>query len=68
MFFGGSEMEIVTGYKDDDKLRESFASLAQRTFGLDLLRWYDNGFWQNDYIPYSVILQAESEACKHDFV
>ncbi len=48
-------MEIVTGYRVDDKLRNSLGDLAQRTFGIDLCGWYDKGFWQNDYIPYSVI-------------
>ena len=48
-------MEIVTGYRVDDKLRKSLGDLAKRTFGIDLCGWYDNGFWQNDYIPYSVI-------------
>ena len=48
-------MEIVTGYRVDDKLRKSLGDLAKRTFGVDLCGWYDNGFWQNDYIPYSVI-------------
>ena len=48
-------MEIATGYKHDDKLREGLVSLAQRTFGIDLGSWYANGFWQDDYIPYSVV-------------
>ena len=48
-------MEIVTGYKDDDKLRGSLAALAHDVFGIDLATWYVNGFWQDDYIPYSVI-------------
>lgn len=46
-------MDIVTGYKNDEKLRKSFTDLTRRVFGIDLDRWYENGFWQDDYIPYS---------------
>ncbi len=53
--FGGYAMEIRTNYKDDKQLRESFCELANKVFGLDLASWYANGFWQDDYIPYSVI-------------
>ncbi len=48
-------MEIRTNYKNDKALRESFCALANKVFGLDLASWYENGFWQDDYIPYSVI-------------
>ena len=48
-------MEIVTNYRKDEKLRSSFTDLAGMVFGLDLGRWYENGFWQDDYIPYSVV-------------
>ncbi len=48
-------MEIRTNYRNDTALRESMCALANKVFGIDLARWYDNGFWQDDYIPYSVI-------------
>ena len=48
-------MEIVTAYKNDDRLRAGFIELTKRVFGLDLTGWYEAGFWQNDYIPYSVV-------------
>lgn len=47
-------MEFRTGYKSDEKLRKSLARLAEQTFGIDLETWYQNGFWQDDYIPYSM--------------
>ena len=48
-------MQIRTNYKNDSTLRESFCALAANVFGLDLDTWYKNGFWKDDYIPYSVI-------------
>ncbi len=48
-------MEIRTGYRNNEKYRNSFTALAGKVFGLNLGSWYDNGFWQDDYIPYSVI-------------
>ncbi len=48
-------MEIRTGYRNDEKYRTSLAELAGAEFSIDLKTWYQNGFWQGDYIPYSVI-------------
>ena len=48
-------MEIRTDIKNNEGLRNSFFDLAEDVFGLDLRTWYVNGFWQDDYIPYSVV-------------
>lgn len=49
---------IVKGYRADDALRRSFDALAQRTFGLTFEDWYQNGFWGDDYVPYSVVVDG----------
>lgn len=49
---------IVKGYCADDVLRRSFDALAQRTFGLTFEDWYQNGFWEDDYVPYSVVVDS----------
>ena len=49
------EYTIMKAYRNDDALRESFNELAKSTFGLDFEDWYQNGYWQDFYIPYSVI-------------
>ncbi len=41
--------------KDDSKIRLSFDSLAQVTFDLSFENWYQNGYWQNNYIPHVLI-------------
>ncbi len=45
----------VQGYRDNDKLRNSFNELAKKTFGIDFTEWYSNGFWGDKYIPYSLV-------------
>lgn len=52
-------MEIRKHYEKDDALRQSFNALAEETFGLNFENWYRTGFWQGDYIPYSVILDGQ---------
>lgn len=48
-------MEIINDYRDDAVLRRSFNELAGKTFGLDFEDWYQNGFWEDAYNPYSVV-------------
>ena len=50
--------QIIKGYRNDDALRGSFDRLAQRTFDLAFEDWYQNGFWGDDYIPYSVVIDG----------
>ena len=52
-------MEIRSDIKQNDKLRESFTDLAKNTFGIDLDSWYQNGFWQDDYIPYCAVVDGK---------
>lgn len=42
-------------YRDNDILRKSFNELANDTYGLDFEDWYQNGYWKDNYIPYSVM-------------
>ncbi|MBE5873104.1 MAG: GNAT family N-acetyltransferase [Lachnospiraceae bacterium] len=47
--------EIVKNYRDNEELRHSFNDLAGKTFGLNFEDWYQNGFWTDNYNPYSVV-------------
>lgn len=51
---GGCMVELTVDYRNNDKLRNSLCDLAGTTFGIDLASWYEAGFWQGDYIPYSI--------------
>lgn len=52
-------MEIKHSYRHDAALRGSFNALAEKTFGLNFEAWYQNGFWGDNYDPYSLILDGK---------
>ena len=47
--------EIIKNYRRCDALRTSFNALAEKAFGLNFEGWYQNGFWGDNYTPYSVV-------------
>lgn len=47
--------KIIKDYRNNTALRHSFNELALRTFGLNFEDWYQNGFWGDNYNPYSVV-------------
>ena len=47
--------EMIKNYKDNESLRLSFNELAGKTFGQDFEDWYQNGFWRENYVPYSIV-------------
>ena len=51
--------EIVKHYRDQEHLRHSFNKLAEKTFGLNFEGWYRNGYWSENYDPYSVLVDGE---------
>ncbi len=52
-------LHIEKNYRNNDALRTSFNRLADKTFGLSFENWYQNGFWRDNYIPYSVVIDGE---------
>ena len=54
-----TDITIVKNIRDDAALRSSFNRLAERTFGLNFENWYQNGYWKNNYIPYSIVRQGQ---------
>lgn len=47
--------QILKSYRHDAALRASFNALAEKTFGLNFEGWYQNGFWGDNYTPYSIM-------------
>lgn len=45
----------ITDYKNNDKLRKSFNELSEKTFGINFIEWYANGFWDEKYILHSLV-------------
>ncbi|MEH7442227.1 GNAT family N-acetyltransferase [Bacillus sp. JJ1122] len=46
-------MKLVSHYRDNDLLRNSFIELAHEIFGINFSSWHELGYWDNHYIPYS---------------
>lgn len=53
------EYKIIKNYRNNDYLRNSFNNLSNITFGLDFECWYQNGYWNDNYIPYSIFLDGK---------
>ena len=51
----GKEYQFVTGYGKNNELRKSFNDLTQNIFEFNFEQWNQDGYWQNQYIPYSLI-------------
>ncbi len=50
------EFRLIKNYRKNDTLRHSCNELAKKTFGLNFEDWYQNGYWGDNYIPYSIVL------------
>lgn len=48
------EYKFVIGIGKDDKFRKSFNTLTKKTFGFNFEQWYQDGYWKDKYIPYSL--------------
>jgi len=50
--------QIIKNYRDKKELRDSFNALSEKTFGLNFENWYQNGFWTDNYNPYSIMIDG----------
>lgn len=51
----GKEYKFILGTGDYDKYRMNFNALTEKTFGFNFEKWYQDGYWKNQYIPYSLM-------------
>ncbi|WP_088835392.1 GNAT family N-acetyltransferase [Paenibacillus tyrfis] len=47
--------KLVSDYRNNKDWRESFNELAIKTFEIDFRGWYNKGYWNDKYIPYSFV-------------
>lgn len=45
--------QFIKDYKNNDAYRLSFNRLARQTFSIDFEKWYQEGFWNENYVCYS---------------
>ncbi|MCR2822840.1 GNAT family N-acetyltransferase [Lederbergia panacisoli] len=49
------QLQFITDYQKNDVLRKSFNELANHIFGIDFEEWYQKGYWDGHYIPFSYV-------------
>lgn len=50
---------IIRNYRNNQELRQSFNRLSEKTFGINFEDWYRNGFWTDNYNPYSIVADGQ---------
>lgn len=50
-----NEYSFQKNYKDNNILRTSFNELSKQVYKLNFEDWYQNGYWGENYVPYSII-------------
>ena len=48
-------MEMISNYMRDDDSRHMLNELTRKTFGFDFEGWVTNGYFEGEYIPYSLV-------------
>ncbi len=51
---GSKVYKYIVNYKNDEHLRSSFNSLTRKIYRFDFEDWYQSGYWDEKYIPYSL--------------
>jgi len=52
-----NKYKICENYRDDDSLRNEFFNLVRIVFpNADFENWYLKGYWADNYIPYSILI------------
>ncbi|MBY0099619.1 GNAT family N-acetyltransferase [Mesobacillus maritimus] len=52
-----AEFIFYKDYKKNETLRKSFNELATLVFGIQFEDWYQKGYWNNRYIPFSYVVE-----------
>jgi len=52
-------MEMISNYMRDEKSRHMLNDLTQKTFGFDFEGWVTNGYFEGEYIPYSLVEEGK---------
>jgi predicted GNAT family N-acyltransferase len=56
------EYTFFKGHQKDDKYRSAFNELAIKTYGLSFENWYQSGYWNEKYIPYTLFDEEKAVA------
>ncbi|WP_435309392.1 GNAT family N-acetyltransferase [Sebaldella termitidis] len=54
MFINGRKYAFVKNYRENEKLRKEYNKLTEKTYGFDFETWYQEGYWGERHIPYTL--------------
>lgn len=54
-------MEVLYNYRNNGILRAGLNELTEMTFGFSFENWYAMGFWEDCYVPFSMV---DEESCE----
>lgn len=55
VLINGYEYTYIKGYRDNENLRDGLNKLTEETYGFNFRKWYEDGYWGEGYIPYSLL-------------
>ena len=54
MSINGRKYAFVKNYRRNEKLRKEYNKLTEKTYGFDFETWYQEGYWGERHIPYTL--------------
>lgn len=51
----GQTYSYITNYREHTLYRHQLNQLTRKIYHFDFENWYQDGYWQEQYIPYSLI-------------
>jgi len=54
IFLKNKNYQFLKGYQKNDELRNAFNDLSLKVFKLDFEVWYQSGYWNEKYVPYTL--------------
>ena len=55
-------IQLLIGYQEENKYRQAFNQLAVNIFDLSFEDWYQAGYWNDKYIPYTIFKDKKAIA------
>ena len=54
LFINGKKYGFAKNYRKNEKLRKEYNKLTKKTYGFDFEAWYQDGYWGERHIPYTL--------------
>ena len=65
------DLSLRKNYALNETIRKSYSKLTMNIFALSFENWYENGYWDEHYTPYSILdgdrVVANISVCRLDY-